>query len=134
MLPLPATVTGALKRHREKMKEEGYHEDDMPVFCTKNGTQILPRNFNRTFFSLRKKTGIEQYNLHALRHTFATRLLESGESLKVVQELLGHAKVSMTADIYSHVSPELMRKSVKKIDKFLTSGHQSGTKKDSGTT
>ncbi|MGB9860532.1 MAG: tyrosine-type recombinase/integrase, partial [Moorellaceae bacterium] len=64
----------------------------------------MPWNFNRKFYELRKKAGIEHINLHALRHTFATRLLEVGENIKVVQELLGHSKISTTADIYSHIN------------------------------
>jgi integrase len=51
----------------------------------------------------------------ALRHTYAIRLLEKGENLKVLQELLGHSEISMTADTYSHVSPELKRDAVSKL-------------------
>lgn len=48
-----------------------------------------------------------------LRHTFATRLFEKRKKLKVVQELLGHARIQVTADTYSHVSPELKKGSSK---------------------
>lgn len=47
--------------------------------------------------------------LHALRHTHATLLLQLGESPKVVQERLGHASISITMDIYSHVNPTMQR-------------------------
>lgn len=47
--------------------------------------------------------------LHALRHTHATLLLQIGESPKVVQERLGHASISITMDIYSHVNPTMQR-------------------------
>lgn len=59
------------------------------------------------------------YRFHALMHTFATLLLASGEELKNVQELLGHKKISTTADIYAEVLEETKRKVVTKLDAFL---------------
>jgi site-specific recombinase XerD len=65
---------------------------------------FTPRNFNRKYYQLRGKAGIDKdINLHALRHTFATLMLEAGVSLKIVQELLGHKRLPTTADIYTHV-------------------------------
>ncbi len=63
---------------------------------------------------MREKAGLEKdKNLHALRHTFAARLLEAGVQLKVVQKLFGHTQISTIADIYSHVLLEVKRDSVK---------------------
>ncbi|TYO94534.1 tyrosine-type recombinase/integrase [Desulfallas thermosapovorans] len=123
IIPLSGAVIAALKEHRKNMLSEGNHCPEMPVFCTKKGTQILPRNFNRKFNILCKKAGIDGVSPHSLRHTFATRLLEEGESLKVVQELLGHARLAITADIYSHVSTELKRSAISKLDKLFTPGN-----------
>jgi integrase len=47
--------------------------------------------------------------LYDARHTCATLLLEAGEHLKVVQEVLGHSTIALTADLYSHVRPEMAR-------------------------
>jgi len=132
IVPLPEVVLEALLQHQYKMIAEGNFGPNKPVFCTQNGNYIIPRNFNRTFYSLCKKAGINK-NLHALRHTFATRLLEQGENLKVVQEILGHAKISTTADIYSHVTQEIKKRAAMKIDEILRNGTKMAPKKGSGT-
>ena len=56
--------------------------------------------------SICKKAGLEGVHPHTLRHTFATRGLENGIDLKIMQELLGHSTIKMTADLYTHVLPE----------------------------
>lgn len=131
IIPLSKTVAEALKRHKENMFAEGNYDTDKPVFCTTKGTYIIPRNFNRKYYKLRQKAGIENVNLHALRHTFATRLLEAGENIQVIQKLLGHSKISTTTD-YSHVSLEMEKKAIQKIDDNLH-GTNWAPKKDSGT-
>jgi integrase len=133
IIPLPSAVLESLKKHRERMFQEGFYGLDKQVFCSATGTYIIPRNFNRKYQELCKKAGIS-INLHALRHTFATRLLEAGENLKVVQELLGHARVSTTADIYSHVSQDIKKEAVNKINDLLKLGTETAPKKGSGTT
>ncbi|MCR2810304.1 MULTISPECIES: tyrosine-type recombinase/integrase [unclassified Microbacterium] len=50
--------------------------------------------------------------LKGLRHTHATLLMEAGVNPKIVQERLGHADISMTMDIYSHVTPTMQRGAV----------------------
>jgi len=58
--------------------------------------------------------------MHALRHTYATRLLEMNEHPKVVQVLLGHSPISLTLDTYSHVMPEIKQKAAEKLNDVLT--------------
>ena len=121
VVPLPDDVLAELKRHKvrqaeEKLKIGAAYQDNGLVFCTEIGTPIIPRNFERKYKALLKKAGLTGVKLHSLRHTYATRLLELGENLKVVQELLGHSRISVTADIYSHVSPELKRGAAAKLN------------------
>lgn len=60
------------------------------------------------FKSMLKWTGLpEETRFHDLRHTCATLLLFEGVHPKIVQELLGHATISITMDTYSHVLPSM---------------------------
>jgi len=86
------------------------------VFCTKKYTYIYPKNLRRAFQCILKKAGIEQLGLHVLRHTFATRLFERGANPKSVSTLLGHSKVGITLDIYTHVEPEQMKETIKLLE------------------
>jgi len=124
-IPLPDEVVAALKAHRvrqakEKLELGPAYEDSGLVFANELGKPIEPRNLDRTFYRVRKKAGLPaDVNLHALRHTYATRLLERGVSLKTIQKLLGHSKYDVTADIYSHVAPELAREAVAVLNDIL---------------
>ena len=75
-----------------------------------------------------EKAGLERFNLHALRHKFATRPLENNQHPKTVQELLGHSSISMTLDIYSHVMPEIKQrqKAVESLDNLFTEKKKEG--------
>lgn len=58
------------------------------VFCSENGTYVLPRNFERTFQKVVDKAGIEKCNAHTMRHVYATRLFEEGVAAKTVSDLI----------------------------------------------
>jgi integrase len=66
------------------------------------------RNLNRHFKSLLRRAGLPlSFRFHDLRHTCATLLLRQGVHVKYVQELLGHANISLTLNVYSHVLPDM---------------------------
>ncbi len=67
-----------------------------------------PRAYRYYYRRFLQKYGIEYIHFHALRHTFATRCIESGADYKSVSELLGHSTVNMTMNMYVH--PQLERK------------------------
>ena len=66
-----------------------------------------------------KKSGIREINVHGIRHTFATRSLESGISPKALSKILGHANVGFTLDTYAHVTEELMTDEMANLKGFL---------------
>ncbi len=77
-------------------------------------------DFMPDYVSKRFKKYCPGHVLHDLRHTFATRALDAGVPMKVVQTWLGHADLSTTADIYTDVSRELSFDEAKKLDRYFT--------------
>ncbi len=90
------------------MKLAGLHEDQELIFATRTGTPVNPEHLvKRSFKPLLKKDSLPEIRFHDLRHTCATLLLGRGVHPKLVQELLGHATISMTLDTYSHYLPSM---------------------------
>ena len=70
----------------------------------------------RTLHRMLDHLGIERAGMHALRHTFATTLFANGVDVKTVSEILGHANVQITMNIYIHVIDEIKKKAVETLD------------------
>jgi integrase len=60
--------------------------------------------------------GIRRVRFHDLRHTFASLLLQQGESLTYIKDQLGHFSIQMTVDIYGHLIPGMNKQAVDKLD------------------
>jgi integrase len=73
----------------------------------------------REFLPLLKRAGLPLIRFHDLRHTAATLMLLKGIHAKVVSEMLGHATVSITLDLYSHVLPDLQREAAAAMDSLF---------------
>jgi integrase len=103
----------ALREHRKRQLEEKKRlgtlwQENGLVFPSSVGTPLLGGNLNRAFKALLKRASLPQsFRFHDLRHTCATLLLKQGVNPKFVQELLGHADISLTLNVYSHVLPDM---------------------------
>jgi integrase len=116
----------ALKAHREAQNEErakagSLWEEMSLVFTSTIGTPVDVGNLTyRSFRPLLKSADLPRIRFHDLRHTCATLLLSKGTHPKIVQEMLGHANISMTMDTYSHVLPDMQEKAVSAMDDALS--------------
>lgn len=88
-------------------------------FLTSTSVPTEPRNYRKIYLTLLKKLKINKTSFHALRHTFATRLIENKVDIKTVSELLGHASVNITISIYVHSEFNTKRKAVKTLDNLI---------------
>lgn len=94
------------------------HELDL-VFCREDGN-ILPKStLHNAMNRICKKANIDRIPIHGLRHTHAVVLLESGAQMKFVQERLGHKNITITSDVYSHISDKLENTSVDSYEKYM---------------
>ncbi|WP_374701184.1 tyrosine-type recombinase/integrase [Thalassobacillus sp. C254] len=121
-----------LSKHRSlqkqaKLKFGSAYQDHGLVISTADGKPIRPDNLRRHFLRLIELADVPRIRFHDLRHTHATLLLQMGEHPKIVSERLGHSKVSVTLDVYSHVIPDMQKRTA---DAFEKSMLESRTRKE----
>lgn len=75
-----------------------------------------PRSFRRFYKQFLKKNNIKELSFHCLRHTFATRCIEGGADYKSLSEILGHATINTTLNMYVHPQMEEKRKCVELLE------------------
>ena len=122
--PLPAYVATLLKAQRTRQLEErlragnAWNETGY-VFTTELGQPFNPRNTLRAVVNAAKKAGLENVNVHALRHTVATLLIEGGVPDKAVADLMGHTDTRMTSH-YVHPSQRLEREAMEGLSAVVS--------------
>ena len=86
------------------------------VFRNSKGKPNHRGNFNRTLRDIAKKAGIASLSMHTLRHSFATRCIESGMRPKTLQKILGHSTINLTMALYVHVTDDSLSSEMKKFE------------------
>lgn len=85
------------------------------IFFSSNGKMLDPDNLQHHFLRILRKLGLEQLKFHAIRHTFATRAIESGIAVSTVSGLLGHANVTTTTRFYVHPREKAMTQAMSNL-------------------
>lgn len=120
IVPVYRRAADAFERYIEEgrglllARRKGAPEPTPSVFVSGRGLPMDAQALRYRFYKLAREAGLPAgVSPHALRHTFATDLLEGGADLRSVQELLGHESLS-TTQIYTHVAPDRLQAAVRR--------------------
>jgi integrase len=124
VVALPAMLVAELRRHRAEQAQELLQlgirlSDDSYVVAQADGSSLQPNSLTHAFADFLEDHGLKRVRLHDLRHSHATHLLAAGIHPKVASERLGHSKVGITLDLYSHVLPGMQAEAAAAIDKAV---------------
>ena len=108
IIPLSDSIISIVKKLYKNYNSDCY-------ILTGTTKYIEPRIFQKKFKEIISDIKIKNITVHSLRHFFATKAVENGFDIKSLSEILGHATVKFTLDIYVHSSFELKRNNMNKI-------------------
>jgi integrase/recombinase XerD len=128
---LPADILGLLRdwwTERPTSQDVGVAGPERVIFPGYRGKHLSPRQISRLFKQAARAAGItKRVTLHTLRHSFATHLLERGVDIRIIQALLGHAKLTTTAR-YASVATGMISAVDSPLDDLSSSTPKSGKK------
>jgi len=113
VIPFPKQLLPIFKELKAQSKS-GY------LIENTKGEQMSVRSYQRSFELLVERLGVSKLSFHALRHTFATRALESGMDIKTLSEVLGHKSATVTLNRYAHSMMEHKQNAMDKFGALLT--------------
>lgn len=133
MLALSASLVDELRAHRLRQAEELLRvgvrlSDDTFVVAQADGTPLQPDTRTQDWFRKLAGTSLPRIRFHDLRHAHATHMLASGVHPKVASERLGHSKIGITLDLYSHVLPGMEADAAERVDAALQAAINRRTK------
>ncbi|HWX33459.1 MAG TPA: tyrosine-type recombinase/integrase [Steroidobacteraceae bacterium] len=134
-IALSDTMVSELKAHRVRQAEEllrfGRHLSDGDFVVTQpDGSPLRPHSLGQEWVRfVTRNSALPRIRFHDLRHAHATHLLSSGVHPKIASERLGHSKVGITLDLYSHVLPNMQADAAAIVDAALIAAlNKRGTK------
>jgi integrase len=132
-LALSATLVEELRAHRLRQAEELLWvgiilSADTFVVAQADGTPLQPDTLTQDWFRKLAGTSLPRIRFHDLRHAHATHMLANGVHPKVASERLGHSKIGITLDLYSHVLPGMEADAAERVDVALQAAINRRTK------
>ena len=127
-IPLVASAAAALKRQRARQAEERLRAGEVwdaswgLVFAALDGTSLDGGEATKALQRAQAKAGLPRTTFHQLRHGAATLLLAQGVPLATIRDILGHSTITLTANTYAHVLPELRREAAAAMDRVFATG------------
>ena len=109
-------MSGSLRHHREDARVVSL---EGRVFARPDGRTLSVPTVYRQWHRLLVRAGVPIVRPHDARHTTATLMLSQGVHPKLVSEMLGHATVSITLDLYSHATASMHREAASTLDALL---------------
>ena len=132
VIPLSDDLCELVLRHLFTMEKSEWPNPDNLLFPSMKGTYLDPKSYEKRLDAVSKRCEILKVNPHALRHTFATRLVEESVPLSVVKDLLGHSSIAVTQR-YTHRNSDLEREAVGSISAYMTMSELADAPKLNGT-
>ncbi len=109
LVPIHKRALRAIEHYINTVRIDTEDAEGRPLFVTKSGKRMSTAQIREAFHTRRALAGISpEFTPHAIRHAFATHLLEGGADLRSVQEMLGHESLS-TTQIYTHLSIDKLK-------------------------
>lgn len=113
-VPIPEIIRNEII---EQIKLADCHKEQL-LFVSNAGGYINTTNANHVLQRICKKLNIQDITSHSLRHTFATRCIESGMKPLALKELMGHSNVSITLNVYASLFNKYRDSELKNLDKY----------------
>ncbi|MGC5334760.1 tyrosine-type recombinase/integrase [Micromonospora sp. DT62] len=123
-LPLPDICAAAIALRQQARKNDRDQagiawQGSRLLFTTRYGTPVEPRNFNRSWDARCARAGVRKITVHDARRTCATLLVDLDVHPRVIMQVLRHAEVSVTMEIYSQASSDATRDALKRLGESL---------------
>lgn len=107
------------KNHLNKQLLENEYHDEGWIICYDNGKCINPQYFSKNFANMIARKKLKKIRFHDLRHSCASLMLTSGVAIKTASQILGHSSISITADLYTHVTTDNKRIAAEQVGNTL---------------
>lgn len=136
-VPMFADVRRTLVEERVRQMRDGFNQEVIDgysgfIFSNRNGNVMNGHNINRALVRIIRDHNVEEtelakkeqrepellphFSVHNLRHTFCTRMCENESNIKIIQEIMGHADISTTMDIYNEATREQKKQSFANLE------------------